>query len=297
MGGYTDHHPGKAKIYTLAHPETGEVRYVGMTTGPVRHRFRTHISLAQNGQKTYKASWIQGLLNEGLEPEVEILELVEPARREQAERFWIGYLRFIGCRLVNLTPGGDGWPAGKSREKGRRAQSESMRERWREPGYRERVSASISEALKGREMDEQWCLKLSRSHASVSEEKIVAAVRDYVSGDYTQKEAAERHGISAGVVNSTINGRSRESVLPEPLKAKAKLVAQERQRTRSEKTRRRMAEAKRGTEDSPETREKKAKAQEERYEDPQEREKTSRAMKEYWAKVHAGEIDDPRYNP
>ncbi|MGH9024078.1 MAG: NUMOD3 domain-containing DNA-binding protein, partial [Acidimicrobiia bacterium] len=42
-------------------------------------------------------------------PEIEVLEEYDrPEDLPEAERFWIAYYRSLGCRLTNLTNGGDG---------------------------------------------------------------------------------------------------------------------------------------------------------------------------------------------
>jgi group I intron endonuclease len=102
---------GKASvIYTLNHPVTGEVRYVGYTTqANPRMRLRGHISDARNKRHAYVQKWVASLLAEGLEPVMVVIEEV-PADgdRVEAERRWIAHFRAAGARLANLTDGGDG---------------------------------------------------------------------------------------------------------------------------------------------------------------------------------------------
>lgn len=92
-------------IYTLAHPLTGEVRYVGKSIDP-EGRLRGHIT--EKGT-AHKNNWIRSLLREGLTPKCEVLEELDDPNDDQwqeAERFWINSLRFLGCRLTNLEDGG-----------------------------------------------------------------------------------------------------------------------------------------------------------------------------------------------
>lgn len=44
----------------------------------------------------------------GMVPTIEPIQQVPHAYAEQAERYWIGYYRQIGCRLTNSTDGGGG---------------------------------------------------------------------------------------------------------------------------------------------------------------------------------------------
>ena len=94
-------------IYSLSDPINSEVRYVGKTTN-MKKRLRDHLRDRRNN---YKTSWISSLLNDGKLPIIESLEEVEGADEsvwQEAERFWITSLRFLGCRLVNLVDGGIG---------------------------------------------------------------------------------------------------------------------------------------------------------------------------------------------
>jgi len=108
-------------IYALRDPVSGEIRYIGKSTNPIK-RLRTHIE--QSHQKnTHKECWIIGLLNIGLKPDIEILEIVSAfSDWEAREKWWIAEGRDLGWRLTNTTDGGDGgattkgkssWNAGK----------------------------------------------------------------------------------------------------------------------------------------------------------------------------------------
>jgi hypothetical protein len=92
-------------IYTLADPETGEIRYVGKAID-LYSRYYGHY---KDKRTTHKASWIQSLKKRGFKPVMEVLEEVvdldDTAWRE-AEKFWVENLRFLGCRLTNLQEGG-----------------------------------------------------------------------------------------------------------------------------------------------------------------------------------------------
>lgn len=98
----------RAFIYGLIDPATREVRYVGQTSQgmkrPTDHS-RPHVLALR---PSHRSNWIKSLLAAGLRPEIEILEIVAAEDLNQAEEFWIGYLRFVGARLTNHTSGGDG---------------------------------------------------------------------------------------------------------------------------------------------------------------------------------------------
>ncbi|MDE2097612.1 MAG: GIY-YIG nuclease family protein [Patescibacteria group bacterium] len=95
----------KVFIYTLSHPLTDEVRYVGKTED-LRHRFSGHIN---ENSDTHKGRWIRRIKLEGLRPKIEPIEILdnpEDSEWQEAERFWIETLKQYGCRLTNLDNGG-----------------------------------------------------------------------------------------------------------------------------------------------------------------------------------------------
>ena len=87
-------------IYTLSHPLTKEVRYVGKTKSPKR-RYNDHIYRLD--AKDRKTCWIKSLLNEGLKPIMGIIEECEGDWSER-EKYWIKQFN----NLTNLTEGGEG---------------------------------------------------------------------------------------------------------------------------------------------------------------------------------------------
>lgn len=91
-------------IYTLANPITKEVRYVGKTNN-LKVRFWHHLKTKKN---THSSSWIKSLKNQGLKPEMEILEKCDLSNWEFLEKYWISQFKAWGFNLTNLTDGGEG---------------------------------------------------------------------------------------------------------------------------------------------------------------------------------------------
>ena len=90
-------------IYALRDPRTQEVRYIGKTIHSVSGRLRKHIGLARNGHRDHKYNWMRQLLVLGLEPVLDILELVSPdADWEESEMWWIaeGHRLWAGLSLI-----------------------------------------------------------------------------------------------------------------------------------------------------------------------------------------------------
>lgn len=90
-------------VYTLTDPRTQEVRYVGCTVAMLGVRLSRHRHESGGARRW---AWIQELHALGLSPTIEALERVPVGEWEAAEQFWIGYLRFVGCDLVNEMAGG-----------------------------------------------------------------------------------------------------------------------------------------------------------------------------------------------
>jgi hypothetical protein len=97
------------KIYGLAHPESGRVRYVGKCVTKLRVRLASHLYKARSGRtRTPSGDWIRQLQHRGLKPTIVLLEEVVEGRWQDAERRWIAKLRAEGRRLLNQHPGGNG---------------------------------------------------------------------------------------------------------------------------------------------------------------------------------------------
>tara|TARA_R110002126_G_scaffold59268_1_gene155564 strand:+ start:339 stop:1124 length:786 start_codon:yes stop_codon:yes gene_type:complete len=100
------------KIYGLKDPITQELRYVGQTTQKTtRHRFNGHVNEKKNNKKN---QWIRSLKSKNTLPVIFIIdECYSLDELNYLEIFWIGYFKSIGCRLTNVTTGGDGVPGTK----------------------------------------------------------------------------------------------------------------------------------------------------------------------------------------
>jgi len=101
-------------IYTLSDPESGHIRYVGKTIS-LQTRLHQHLREKYNYKKN---TWLKSLKEKNLQPTIEVLEELSNSSEidwQESEKFWITYLRFLGCDLVNLTEGGMGATPGYKR--------------------------------------------------------------------------------------------------------------------------------------------------------------------------------------
>lgn len=99
----------KITFYTLAHPVTKEIRYVGRTQNILRIRLNGHTSEGMKS-KTYRGNWIRSLAKEGLKPIIEEIETIEASWDEShlIEKYWIYQFTAWNFRLVNSTDKGAG---------------------------------------------------------------------------------------------------------------------------------------------------------------------------------------------
>lgn len=93
------------KIYSLSHPITKEIRYIGVTTGYLSQRFaqHKHNSLKKN-LDTHVAKWFRFLNKENLLPVITLIETCTKENWEEREKYWIKQY----SNLTNIREGGRG---------------------------------------------------------------------------------------------------------------------------------------------------------------------------------------------
>lgn len=97
-------------IYGILNEETNELRYIGKTKD-VEKRFKEHLSLAKSTKRKKSAihKWIMYLFNKNINVNYVVIDEVENNQElNDLEIFYIDYYKFLGCRLLNLTGGGEG---------------------------------------------------------------------------------------------------------------------------------------------------------------------------------------------
>lgn len=100
-------------IYALLDPTTLVVRYAGQTVGPDK-RLKQHIREAKK-EKYHSACWINSLINAGLKPIMEILDVVPDTEADFWEREYIQNFRERGFDLTNILDGGEKPPSSLGR--------------------------------------------------------------------------------------------------------------------------------------------------------------------------------------
>jgi hypothetical protein len=171
-------------VYGLIDPRNGQVRYVGKSCSGLS-RPRSHTSPANLAkERTHKANWLRGLVAVGLRPEIEVLEACDSTEAlSEAERFYIGYFRMVGCALTNLTDGGDG-----------------------ASGYRhtEGAKVKVSAARRGKALGPQSDTHRARRSVSMKGKNPSRPVIDESGVRYSGvKAAAQMCGVSPGSVSQS----------------------------------------------------------------------------------------------
>ena len=160
-------------IYTLSHPLSGEVKYVGKTIDP-KSRLRHHIKDAKSGRRNnLSCNWVKSLLKLGLQPKMDIIDEIK-GDWEWLEVYWISQFKTWGFNLKNLTEGGDSNPMSNpiSRKK-------------------------LSNKLKGRVRSKKHCDAISNAkkgisvHTKESKEKISEKTKGNKNPFYGKKHSEE----------------------------------------------------------------------------------------------------------
>lgn len=100
--------PGRFLIYGLFDPRNGHLRYIGKSARGLR-RIREHFVPSALRETNHKSHWLTSLQSQGVTATFDILEEHTDAHSLiEAEIFWIGYAKMLGCRLTNLSNGGEG---------------------------------------------------------------------------------------------------------------------------------------------------------------------------------------------
>lgn len=108
---------GKVYIYGLIDNVKNELKYIGKSINP-KVRYRKHLQ-DSNKKISYKDKWIYSLLQSNKKPELIIIDEVDDDDWQYWEKHYISYYKYIGCKLTNISDGGDNPPnhTGRKRTK------------------------------------------------------------------------------------------------------------------------------------------------------------------------------------
>jgi group I intron endonuclease len=104
----------KVYIYGIIDNLKNELRYIGKSINP-ESRFRKHL---QDSKKkiSYKDKWIFSLLEKSNKPVLLIIDEVDEHNWEFWEKHYISYFKFLGCKLTNISEGGENPPSALGRK-------------------------------------------------------------------------------------------------------------------------------------------------------------------------------------
>jgi hypothetical protein len=133
-------------IYGLVDGHSMELRYVGSTTAPRKrlsqHRCARHAHLPGLNRWLRSTHWKMITLER------------DPVDLKEAEIRWIREMREGGARLLNISPGGNGWS-----DESRAKLSVALKGRSLSAEQRAKISATLT----GRPLSPETCAKMSAS--------------------------------------------------------------------------------------------------------------------------------------
>lgn len=118
-------------IYTLEHPITREIRYVGKTSEKLNYRLNKHTTISELKKKNKRTNWIKSLKKIKLNPIIKELDIA--FSHEESiflEIYWISQFKNWGFNLVNATNGGEGSINFKHSNESKKKMSENSIKNW-----------------------------------------------------------------------------------------------------------------------------------------------------------------------
>jgi hypothetical protein len=95
----------KCNIYKLLHPDTLEIKYIGVTVNKLSQRLSHHMYTARSRRGTIVSKWIWSLIQEGKKPIIELIETCDYDDWENKEKFYISKYK---DNIYNQNEGGHG---------------------------------------------------------------------------------------------------------------------------------------------------------------------------------------------
>jgi group I intron endonuclease len=151
-------------IYTLSHPITKKVVYVGKTINTLETRLYGHIGDSKRHNRKI-CKWISKLTSEGLIPLIEELDSSSEEDLARLEIFYIELFKAWGFDLKNHTDGGEGLIGFNHSEKSKLLMSKERKgekNAFYNKTHSQEAKDKISKANKNRKMSEEFCNKRSQ---------------------------------------------------------------------------------------------------------------------------------------
>lgn len=186
-------------IYVLIDPRDNEIRYVGKTVQALTDRLQAHIQRCF-ARTDHRSRWVAQLVRRGYRPRIELIQVTDSDHWREAEPYWIGYYRSLGCDLTNGTEGGDGGDTPTAEVRARISQKLT--------GVKMRpdLVAKMSAARMGHSVSDETRVKIRMANQS-DPEKMELAVSLYLDGKSVE-EAALISGVSRSPIYRELKERS-----------------------------------------------------------------------------------------
>lgn len=150
-------------IYTLSHPISKKIVYIGKTINTLETRLYGHIGDSKRHNRKI-CKWISKLTSEGLIPLIEELDSSSEEDLARLEIFYIELFKVWGFDLKNHTDGGEGLIGFNHSEKSKLLMSNKRKgekNAFYNKTHSQESKNKISKANKNRKMSEEFCNKRS----------------------------------------------------------------------------------------------------------------------------------------
>ena len=213
----------KTYIYTLEHPTSGEIRYVGKTIN-ISLRLTNHLT---NKTNTHCRCWIKSLQKENQLPILRVIDEIDGKEWQWLEKYWIEQFRQWGFNLTNHTKGGEGHYGFKASDQTRLKMSKTRKGRELSKEAKDKISLKN----KGKIRIEKNKKKISNSLINYYEEhghhlkntkrgtmnnKLnkdqVLEIRNLLNKKYSTLDIAKIYNVSKPTIQSIKEGRTWQSI-------------------------------------------------------------------------------------
>jgi group I intron endonuclease len=205
----------KTFIYTLSHPITNEIRYVGKTIN-LKERYHKHTNkkISEKLSNKHLGNWLLSILNKDLKPILEILEECDE-NWVDSEIYWISQFKSWGFRLLNISKGGDGFQH-KHTEITKKKLSESHKGKKFTDLHKENISkghigfkyTDEQKEKMSKSRKESPLFKESMKNLHNSLKKPIMCIEDNLKFDSMQ-EAAKYYNISSSCLANKMNNKTK----------------------------------------------------------------------------------------
>lgn len=93
-------------IYSLE--DNDGVKYIGKTNNVTKRLYRHIFDATTKNSLNKRDAWVKSLVNKGLKPKIEVIDIVPISEWIFWEQYWISQFRTWGFNLKNMTDGGEG---------------------------------------------------------------------------------------------------------------------------------------------------------------------------------------------